>query len=398
MALESLLVLAPGHNEIDRRVNRTLKVFSEKFEQVFLVYESRSSLKASFDLPANVNLLYVDDTQPKFRVVPQLTPFISTIQHNNLPVENIYIHDSGLFGLLLANRLRKVFGRNPKITLDYHDYVPWEVHYQLGKLVPNSFLNKIIGKLLLGLFSLYFRAHKHCILDGAVGISEPQVKSILGWLGSCKGLDYISIPNTRDKLKTDDDVASYSNRYADFLWIGNIVDGRDLPFTLEYLDEVSKYHTFKFYVFGKVISQEVFKLLSDRSYFTYMGEFKDDSDMLSLCQHKKIIALFFGWDDRYQIGINEISSPNKVYSYINLGVPTLLHSKVNPTVFDNEDKIGNTFDDFESFKESYKLISENYSGYKELLASSRENYVWESDLELALSEFVGKVYFGENNV
>lgn len=393
-----LIVFAPGHNEIDRRVNRTIKVFSEKFEQVFLLYESRFSLNASFDLPANVNLLYVDDTQPKFRVVPQLTPFISTIQHNNLPVENIYIHDSGLFGLLLANRLKKGLGVKSKIVLDYHDYVPWEVHYQLGKLVSNSFLNKKIGTLLLRIFSFYFRSSRHCFLDGFVGISEPQVKSLIKWLTNCGDLINISIPNTRDKLKIDSEVANYSNEYADFLWIGNVVDGRDLPYAIEYLDKLSKFHNFKFYVFGKVISQEVFDLLSNKHYFHYMGEFKKDSDMLSVCQNEKIIALFFGWDDKFEVGINEISSPNKVYSYINLGVPTLLHSKVNPTCFDNKNKIGNAFNNFDSFKESYKLISENYDDYKVILANSRENYVWESDLELTLSQFVDKVYFGVNNV
>ncbi|MBD3612127.1 MAG: hypothetical protein HUJ13_06925, partial [Hydrogenovibrio crunogenus] len=379
-------------------VNRTVKIFSEKFDKVFLVYESRSSLNASSDFSSNVNVLYVDDTQPKFKVIPQLSPFIRVIQQNNLPVENIYIHDSGLLGVLLANRLRKVLGSKLKITLDYHDYVPWEVHYQLNKLVSNSFLNKIIGALLLSLFAFYFRFNKDCILDGVVGISEPQVKSILGWLGNCKELDYISIPNTRDKILVDDRVKNYSSGCADFLWIGNIVDGRDLPFTLDYLDELFKFHTFKFYVFGKIISQEVFNLLSDKSYFKYMGEFKNDSDMLTVCQNKKIIALFFGWDDKYQIGINEISSPNKVYSYINLGMPTLLYSKVNPTVFDHEDKIGKTFNDFESFKKSYELISENYIGYKDLLASSKENCVWESDLELNLSQFFDKVYFGVSNV
>ncbi|MBD3842292.1 MAG: hypothetical protein IE909_10480 [Campylobacterales bacterium] len=349
MALESLLVLAPGHNEIDRRVNRTLKVFSEKFAQVFLLYESRSSLRTNCDLPSNVNVLYVEDTQPKFKVVPQLSPFIQAIQQNNLPVENIYIHDSGLFGLLLANSLKKGMGIKSKIVLDYHDYVPWEVHYQLGKLVSNSFLNKKIGTLLLRLFSLYFRSRKYCVLDGSVGISDPQVKSLISWLGNCKDIDYISIPNTRAKLKIDGEVVSYSNGYADILWIGNIVGGRDLPYTIKYLDKLSKIHNFNFYVFGKVISQEVFNLLSNKHYFHYMGEFKQDADMLSVCQNKKIITLFFGWDDKYQIGINEISSPNKVYSYVNLGVPTLLHAKVNPAVFDNKDKIGDVFDNFESF-------------------------------------------------
>lgn len=394
MTLESLLVLSPGHNEIDRRVNRSIKVFSEKFKHVFLLYESRFSLKANCDFPPNVNVLYVEDTQPKFKVLPQLSPFIRTIQQNNLPVENIYIHDSGLFGLLLANKLKKSLGRKSKIVLDYHDYVPWEIHYQLGKLVSNSFLNKKIGTLLLSMFSLYFRTRKYYVLDGSVGISDPQVKSLIKWLSNCSGLTNISIPNTREKLRIDLDFKNYSDQCANFFWIGNIVNGRDLPFTIEYLDNLAKFHNFKFYVFGKVISQEVFNLLSNKHYFHYMGEFKKDTDMLSVCQNKKIIALFFGWDDKYQIGINEISSPNKVYSYVNLGVPTLLHAKVNPAVFDSKDKIGIIFDDFESFKNAYELISENYVLHKAVVVSSRENFVWESDLELTLSQFVDKVYFG----
>ncbi|WP_373020562.1 hypothetical protein [Thiomicrorhabdus sp.] len=395
---KSLIVLAPGHNEIDRRVNRTIDVFSKKFDRIVLIYESRSSLKGTFAFPNNVSVLYVDNTTPKFRALPQLTPFIHVIRDNNLSVDNVYIHDSGLLGLLLANRLRKLYGDGPKISLDYHDFVHWEVHYQLGKFIKRSVVNKLIGSLLLSIFAFYFRRNKGCMINGAVGISKAQVVSLLDWLGNCRGLDYISIPNTREKLKSGMEIGDYPDGSSDFLWIGNIVNGRDLPETLLYLDELAKIHDFKLYVFGKVVSEEVFKLLSAKPYFVYMGEFKQDLDMVEVCQSKKIIGLFFGWDDKYRVGINEISSPNKVYSYVNLGIPVLLHQKVNPSAFDSEYKIGKTFNDFEGFKQSYELVSGSYGAYKDLVLNSKENFVWETDLEATLSQFVDKVYFGASNV
>ncbi|TRW50191.1 glycosyltransferase family 4 protein [Aliidiomarina halalkaliphila] len=398
MADSILFLLAPGHDERDRRVNRTVEVFSGKFNRVVLIYELRFSSGIDVDLPKNVTVLYVDNTTPKLKVVPQLAPFIKVISSYGLPVNNIYIHDSGLFGLFLAKKLKSRFPQGSKIILDYHDFVPWEVHYQLEKLITNNLFNKIIGYFLLKVLSLYFRLGKTPIFDGAVGISSAQVKNILGWLGCPNAENWISIPNTRDKIALEGGRGRLSVGTADFLWVGNIVEGRDLPHTLSYLDELSQVYSFKLYVFGKIISPYVYRLLLDRPYFMYMGEFKSDVEMLGFCQNNKVLGVFFGWDDKYSVGINEIASPNKVYSYMNLGIPVLIHNKVNPSVFSKNQKIGKGFDDFVSFKDSYRLMSDDYSGYKEAAIKSRDECVWESDLGPALSQFVDKIYFGVRNV
>jgi hypothetical protein len=389
---KSILVFAPGHSENDRRVNRTVELFADKFQKVFLIYESRFSSKGKNYFPSNVEVIYIEETRPIFKVIPKLYPYINIINKYKLPIENICIHDSGLFGIILAKKLRNDLGVNPKIILDYHDYVPWEIHYQVKKIISNELLNKVIGNFLLSFFSLYLRSEKLNIFDGVVGISEPQVKSLLNWLRYPNTLNYISIPNTRKKIKIDSTIINYPNDYANFLWIGNIVDGRDLPITLDYLDRLYKIKIFKLYIFGSIVSHDVFELLSGKPYFIYMGAFKDDTDIISLCQKKKIIALFFGWKDNFQIGINEISSPNKMFSYINLGVPTLFNSSVNPTLFDGDYKIGKSFVDFESFKISYETISENYDYYIKLLSNSRDNFIWESDLKLSLSYFYENIF------
>lgn len=388
--MNEILIFAPGHDELDKRVLRTIKIFSKKFDRVVVVYESRFSLKREFHFFDNVDVLYVDDTKPFLKVFPKLNSFLKVFE--NVNIQNIYIHDSGLLGLLLVKKISRFLSNDSKIIFDYHDFISWEIHYQLSKLLKKSAV-QFLGSKLTFLFGFYLR--KFVSLDGIVGISEPQIQSLKIFLGYDSERASLAIPNTRafiDDLGCNLDFDR--SDMCDFLWVGNIVDGRDLPVTLEYLDQVYKVKKFNFYVFGKVISNSIFDVLSSKPYFSYLGEFHSDKDIFDCVRGKKIVALFFGWDDVFNVGINEIASPNKVYSYINVGVPVLLHEKVNSHDFSMESGIGEIFHDFDSFYKAVLLISLNYKNYRESVAKNRSDFIWDDKLDTMLEKFYHEIYFG----
>ena len=307
--------------------------------------------------------------------------------------EYIYIHDSGFLGLLVAVILRKSFSVVKKIIFDYHDSIRWEIYYQIGKIAPNTIASKYIGKLILLSISIFFSKKKKSAIDGLVGISKLQVEDFYNLFKCCDGVPFIVIPNTRKRLEYSFENKTYNKEIADFLWVGNIVNGRDLTTTIQYLDRLIKKYDFKFYIFGRNNSPEIFRLLEERSYCKYIGDFSSDYELFQFVNTKKVIALFFGWDDGYNVGINEIASPNKVYSYLNLSIPFLLNKKVNPEDFRSINKIGSVFDDFSDFEDIYLDISKNYSRYRFDFYKSRDNYIWDDDLNLILTNFFRRLYF-----
>jgi hypothetical protein len=392
---KSILIIAPGHNENDARVNRTIIVLSQLFTHVDVLYESRFIVNRKINGLTNVKKYYVDETKPLFKIIPKLKVFKKFIIKNNLVSNYIYIHDSGILGLLIAAMIKKNFSGDRKIILDYHDFIEWEIYYQLGKINPFKKFNKFIERGLLFLLILYFKKIKKTPIDGVVGISTSQVDNFLKKFASNIQIPHIVIPNTRPKINYIFKQKKYKEIFADFLWIGNIVDGRDLKITVHYLDDLIKKFHFKFYVFGQIHSEELLSFLKKRTYFQYMGEFSADQELFNFIKDKKIISLFFGWDDKNEVGINEVASPNKVYSYLNIGTPMLLNKKINPIEFGKIYKLGCFFKGSKDFEENYIDISVNYERYRFNVYNLRERFVWEGQLTNILSNFTHNLYFDD---
>jgi len=393
---KSILIIAPGHNENDNRVNRTILVLSKLFSHVDVIYESRFKVGHKTKELTNVKQYYIDKTQPLFSIIPKLKVFKKFIIKNNLVSNYIYIHDSGIFGLLIAAMIKKNFYGYRKIILDYHDFIEWEIYYQLGKINRLGKFNKYIERGLLFFFILYFKKIKKTVIDGIVGISVSQIDNFLKRFTNNIQIPYIVIPNTRPKIEYIFKHQKYKQIFADFLWIGNIVNGRDLKITIHYLDELIKKFNFKFYVFGRIYSEELLNFMKKRTYFQYMGEFSNDQELFNFVKDKKIISLFFGWDDKNEVGINEVASPNKVYSYLNIGTPMLLNKKINPIAFEKIYKLGCFFKGPKDFEENYIDISLNYERYSFDVFNLREKFVWEDQLTNILSNFTYNLYLNDN--
>jgi hypothetical protein len=389
--LDSIVVLAPGHSEDDRRVMRTIHVLARIFKTVDVIFEARFALFSTHKFPKNVYIHYLYNSEPRFKIFPKFFLFRELIISKKIDCRFVYVHDGGLFGVLLVNYLKSKFAEIKLAVLDYHDSIEWEVYYQLSKVIKYDFFVTCVGRLLLKILSSYFYL-KGGGVDAIIGISDSQVRSIEKMLKSKKGSSSLTIPNTREKLLISSDILISDSMGIDFLWVGNIVDGRDLPLTLEYLDSLSQEYTFKLYIFGKIISRSVYSLLLKRPYAIYVDEFDSDEKIYSFSKNKNIIGLFFGWSDKHSTGINEISSPNKMYTYINICIPTLYACKVNPEAFGYPTSLGYTFNSYIDFKNGYIEISKNYFPYRNQVYNSRDGFLWDSDLDLLLLNFYNRIF------
>ena len=204
------------------------------------------------------------------------------------------------------------------------------------------------------------------------------------------------MPNTRIKLDNLDLVPRHRSNKIVFLWVGNIVDGRDLDKTINYLDILSNEYNlnFKFKIVGKVISNKLFEALKTKQYFTYCGEFRNDKDILNKLDADINIGLFLGWEDEFNLGINEIGSPNKAYSYMNIGIPFIYHSKL----IDLENMVGvssgKAVESFSQFEAAVRVLVEEYDAFKKSVVKNRECMIWEHDNAMRLDEYLNKLIKG----
>lgn len=213
------------------------------------------------------------------------------------------------------------------------------------------------------------------------------------YLSVSNSMPTLYIPNTRMKLDSIDMDSRQKSNNIVFLWVGNIVDGRDLDKTIAYLDILSNEYNlnFKFKIAGKVISNKLFETLKIKKYFVYCGEFKNDRDILNHLGNDINIGLFLGWDDEFNLGINEIGSPNKVYSYVNIGIPVIYHSSLK----DLENMIGLNsgigVDSFSQFEAALRLVVENYDIFKTNIVKNREDMIWDSHNAIRLDKYLNKI-------
>ena len=389
---KKILIIAPGHDQLDKRVNSSLKVMSNISNDVTIVYEERFAL-SGFNAIKSVDYKYIKGTSPQYKAFPRvqvylkyLTPFLSD---STL----VYIHESGILGLLIAKGIKGKY-KKIKIIFDYHDYVPWEVFYQVGKFTKNKPIRKGVAGLVLWLLQKHLSQQR--LFDGLIGISKGQVESLIRYLSVNYAMPMLYMPNTRIKLDNIDKAPIERSNQIVFLWVGNIVDGRDLDKTIAYLDILSDKCNlnFKFKIVGKVISNKLFETLKTKKYFVYCDEFKNDKDILNHLDNDINIGLFLGWDDEFNLGINEIGSPNKVYSYINIGIPVIYHSKLTDLENMTGLNSGIGVESFSEFEAALRVFIVKYDVFVKNIINNRENMIWDSDNAFRLDAYIKKITKG----
>jgi len=294
---------------------------------------------------------------------------------------SIYIHDSGLFGLLLCSWWSK-FSNVYSITFDYHDWIPWEISYQIGKRIKSPKIVKILSNMTESFFK---KALGSISIDNLVGISESQIEELkkdFKLLGS----KHLVVPNTRNKLSKKRSIND--DEFSGVLWIGNVMKGRDLDILCTYINKYNdrRKTNVYLYIIGNIFDKDYFRSLESLGHIKYLDAFRNDLDVFEKIKNYNVAGFFYGWDDTYETGINKIASPNKAYSYINLGIPTVMgkHMCSLRASFENSTDSIFWIDGYTDFEKSIDYIKVNYST---IINDFDVQTKWEDDIQKDMTNF-----------
>lgn len=388
MPKNSIVVLAPGHHEKDRRVNRSLEILVTLFDSVTVVYEKRWSILKENDVSIrdvlNLKYFYVECIGSNINILKNARQIIA--ETNDIEnATHIYIHDSGLMGLFLIRVLNNSYP-DKFIIFDYHDWIPWELFYQINKRINKPFISKYLSSGIgIVLKHLFFKSLK---VDLLVGISQGQINWLRNFTGKVtKDTSSFIFPNVRPKIEGL--CKANLDSPVSLLWVGEVMDGRDLEQVIRYIDTSS--NGIKLHIVGKNReNNNVTDHIKNNGSITYHGGFNNDMDILKKINGEKVIGFFGGWKDQ-GLGINEIASPNKIYSYINIGIPVIFNSSLKEIISIEEYSAGSSFHDYKSFINGLHEISSNYEKYRNGVIKYKDAIDWEADILTQYQHFISEI-------
>jgi len=353
-------VLAPGHDEYDNRVLRSIFVFRKFFNHVDAFYESERALNEvqCYERISINEVIYHSVRKKKIKRIS----FVDDYSY-------LLLHDSGLYGLFFLKYLERSHPEL-KVIFDYHDFVIWEFLYHLKKI---KLSNLIPGKLKARVFKIFaklFLSQNDVV--GLVGISKAQVLSLIS-IGFFKvrNNNYAIVPNTREKLSFPG--RELENRVS-LVWVGNVGLGRQFEKMYDVLDFITSDGGFKANV--SVIGKVYGGLELDAS-VENLGSFENDADVFSKLEKRKAIGLFFGWDDPHLTGINEIASPNKVYTYINVEIPFLVPASLGDLITQAKLPPCFLYIDEDDLNSKVKDIMGDYEYYVDKVREIKSQDIWD---------------------
>lgn len=380
-----VVMIAPGHDQFDQRVCRSVQVLKELNCSVDLFFEKHRVADEALD--SNV---YAYDAIDILSVLFGFrSAFSSQMKSKVSKADIIYMHDSGLYGLRLLRILLKLNSR-AKVIFDYHDLVTWELVHHLKKLSSNKYLLSFLRYLAKKVFQKTYLFRPR--IDALIGITNSQLKHFEKSFGYKRKISKCAIANTRPKIELQyrsEEIKPLLN----LIWIGNVGLGRGFEEVVSMRDSIAKSSLvnckdINLTVFGKVWGKQTFRFLND---LDFRGSFRDDAEIYEKMPRTKLIAIFQGWNDPYDTKINEIASPNKVYSYLNLGIPFLINSKLTDFI-----EVANVPDCFQyrdtgDFLEKIAYLNENYLESQELILKLRSNVCWDVEESQKIKTFLAGV-------
>ena len=384
------VVFAPNHADIDSRVVRTAALFADVFDHVDVYWDADYPGHRRPPTPDNVVNHYVTPPSADHGLVAQLRRgrrLVGDLAVKLGKDDLLYIHGSGIEGLVFAQAAKRSASAVP-VVFDYHDSLPFELSYQLEK--------RGLGWLYRSAWRAYRpvleRLGRH--LDAVVGISERQIHQLFGFVG--RELPYAVVPNLRD---FDDapprQVAGASQTPLQLLWVGQVMKGRDLERVATLAKAVTE--PWELHVFGNILDEDarraVEALCGGRA--TFHGPYRGDQGLRRALPDRSI-AVFLGWEDRKNTGINEIASPNKFYSYVNLEVPIIVGDRLKSLAEDvAQHGAGQVVCGPQDFASAVVTLNNNYGEFS--MGARRLKTSYRSiDLPDRLNRLVDSLYRGQN--
>jgi hypothetical protein len=379
-----VVVWAPGHDLNDRRVNRVTEVLCALCPAVVVAYDRAHTLDRPRAASHGEHLQYVGEGRKGW-----FSALMGVGQwHRTLRPETrlLYLHDSGLYGLLLAATLR-LWRPKLAVIFDYHDWIPWEIWYQWRKLIGWPALAGGLARLTQSLMlPLLGRAVR---FQGIVGISRGQLEGLRRQVPATRQIPGLVIPNTRKRLP--DPVDQVVQGKLTLLWVGNVMEGRDLDRLLLYTEALRRDEPnleFSVRVVGRVLSSRMLQRLEAMPYVRHEAGFSDDEQLRRIIACSPTVGVFLGWDDTIGTGINQIASPNKVYSYVNIGIPVIYNSSLDAVADVIPSPSGLPVSDYASFRKSVLWGSAHYNTCAIGARMLRKQLIWDEDAKALLTAFL----------
>lgn len=311
---KNILIIAGNHSISDHRIVRTVEVLS-KLGNV-KVYHGCIDFNVRYLKENNVagnsqgiNLMLFDMLHIFRLKIPKYRKWVKLLTEEIVMADLIYIHDSGITGILLSAYIKNKF--NKKVIFDYHDSIEFEHYYQFKKIgIRSALLCHIYTYIVAGMLQK---------IDAIVGISELQVNQILNYRKILK--PFFIVPNLRPKLNLN---YLPKNDYLELVWIGYVMEGKGLYSVIKFLNGFRD-RKFKLSIIGEIENIGLKRRIQEKAKYNiiFHGGYASDYDIM-----KKLdgiaIGIIFPEQDPLNTKIAEICSPNKAYSMINIGIPLII--------------------------------------------------------------------------
>ena len=352
---KNVLIFAGNHPISDPRIVRTVEVLS-KLGNVE-IYHGRTDFNVKFYKEnkafcdsRRIHLIPLDMLHVSRLKIPKYRKWVKLLTEEIGMADLIYIHDPGITGILLSAYIKKKF--NKKVIFDYHDSIAFEHYYQFNKIgIRSKSLCNIYTYIVTGMLKK---------IDAIVGISELQIKQILSYRKTLK--PFLVVPNIRPTLSLD---YLPKNDCLEFVWIGYVMKGKGLYNVISFLNGFHD-RKFKLSIIGKIEEVDFKQRIQEKAKYNiiFHGGYASDYDIMKMLDGIAI-GVICPEKDPLNSKVEEISSPNKAYSMINVGIPLIIdEGYLSLSKIIGKYNAGEVFSQ-EKENEAYETINKIYDNYEE---------------------------------
>ncbi|HEU4883214.1 MAG TPA: glycosyltransferase [Longimicrobium sp.] len=322
-----LLVISPGHYLWDERVLRTLDA-ARRLHRCVLALDRGMFAAARPEDVARVRDRFGGEVDmvllphwPRARGVARLTRhlYVRRIvrQAAALAPDVVNVHESGILGLMIAAGVRRALPR-ARIILDYHDWIPDEVAQSVRNV------RALYGPAMAAWMPRLRRMAR--AVDVAVCISPGQA----AWMRDALGVRRTAVvQNVRPAPRALP--AGRAEFRRELVWAGHVMRIRRLEGVIDALALLRAQGVdATFSVFGDPTEPDYVQELRDyarrlgvHDALAFHGRFRSDADLAARLG-PGAIGVHPAHAERLPTGINRITSGNKFFTYLALGLPVLL--------------------------------------------------------------------------
>ena len=328
----TILMIAPGHGVYEERVLRTVDVARRHgfcyyaLEPDRLDFEPDGRVRTPERITARLGGGVKVMALPEWKKWPRLSRFTRqwfawqiARQARDIAPDVVHVHESGSLGLLIADRVKRLV---PKATVifDYHDWIPWEI----AETCRNH--EALYRRVLPAALAAYRRLAR--AVDVAICISPGHAEWTRRELGIERTVVVENVRPPRPRVEYPRDEVRHQ-----IVFIGHVVWIRRLEVLVDAVAELRGR--------GVDASLAVCGHVSDPAYaerimqyaaangvgerVVFHGLYRSDDDLLAVLGRGSIGALL-AVPEPIDTGIMAIASANKFYSYMALGIPTLIEA------------------------------------------------------------------------